>query len=222
MATATKAAALAIFLRFFNVALPTLQTTWAPALAALAVITMIVGNVGALPQTSLKRMLGYSGVAQAGYLLTGVVVGTRLGASSTVLYLMIYMAMNVAAFAVVHHVELDAGDDQVGGLAGLPKRSPEMAWALTIAMLALAGVPGTAGFIGKFQLIHALVAGHYTWLAIVLVVGAMISLRWRTCVSCSRDLDVTGRARRGDERRGRRRRRPGASGRIGADRRRIA
>ena len=176
MATATKAAALAIFLRFFNVALPTLQTTWAPALAALAVITMIVGNVGALPQTSLKRMLGYSGVAQAGYLLTGVVVGTRLGASSTVLYLMIYMAMNVAAFAVVHHVEFDAGDDQVGGLAGLPKRSPEMAWALTIAMLALAGVPGTAGFIGKFQLIHALVAGHYTWLAIVLVVGAMISL----------------------------------------------
>jgi NADH-quinone oxidoreductase subunit N len=176
MATATKAAALAIFLRFFNSALPSEQSTWAPLLAALAAITMIVGNVGALSQTSMKRMLGYSGVAQAGYLLTGVVVGTRLGASSTVLYLMIYLMMNVAAFAVVHHQELETGDDQVGGLAGLPSRSPELAWSLTIAMLALAGIPATAGFVGKFQLIDALVDGNYTWLAIVLVIGSVISL----------------------------------------------
>jgi NADH-quinone oxidoreductase subunit N len=176
MATATKAAALAIFLRFFDSALPSEQSTWAPLLAALAAVTMIVGNVGALTQTSLKRMLGYSGVAQAGYLLTGVVVGTQLGATSTVLYLMIYLLMNIAAFAVVHHQELDTGDDQVGGLAGLPSRSPELAWSLTIAMLALAGIPGTAGFVGKFQLIDALVDGNYTWLAIVLVIGAVISL----------------------------------------------
>ncbi len=176
MATATKAAALAIFLRFFNSALPSEQSTWAPLLAALAAITMIVGNVGALAQTSMKRMLGYSGVAQAGYLLTGVVVGTRLGASSTVLYLMIYLMMNIAAFAVVVHQERETGDDQVGGLAGLPSRSPELAWSLTIAMLSLAGIPATAGFVGKFQLIDALVDGNYTWLAIVLVLGSVISL----------------------------------------------
>ena len=176
MATATKAAALAIFLRFFNSALPSEQTTWAPLLAALAAVTIIVGNVGALPQTSMKRMLGYSGVAQAGYVLTGVVVGTRLGATSTVLYLMMYLAMNLAAFAVVHHQELDTGDDQIGGLAGLSDRSPELAWSLTIGMLALAGIPGTVGFIGKFQLIDALINGNYTWLAIVLVIGAVISL----------------------------------------------
>jgi NADH-quinone oxidoreductase subunit N len=176
MATATKAAALAIFLRFFDVALISDQTKWAPLLAALAAITIIVGNVGALGQTSLKRMLGFSGVAQAGYMLSGVVVGTQLGVSATVLYLIVYLAMNVAAFAVIHAHETATGDDRIVGLRGLGKRSPALAASITVAMLALAGIPGTVGFVGKFQLIHALVDGGYGWLAIVLVVGAMISL----------------------------------------------
>ncbi len=176
MATATKAAAIAVFLRFFDVAVISEQTNWAPALAALATATILIGNVGALGQTSLKRMLGYSGVAQAGYMLCGVVVGTRLGVSATVFYVIAYLFMNLAAFAVIQHQEAATGDDQIGGLHGLGKRSPVLAWAITIAMLALAGVPGTVGFIGKFQLIHALVDGGYGWLAIVLVVGAMISL----------------------------------------------
>src|SRR5207302_5661658 len=139
---------------------------------------MIVGNVGALGQSSLKRMLGYSGVAQAGYMLSGVVVGTQLGIQATVLYLFAYLGMNLAAFAVIIATERERpeiGDDIVG-LAGLGARAPRLAWAMTIAMLALAGIPGTVGFIGKFQLIHALVDGDYTWLAIVLVVGSMISL----------------------------------------------
>ena len=176
MATATKAAAMAIFLRFFDVALISDQTKWAPMLATLAAITIIVGNVGALGQTSLKRLLGYSGVAQAGYMLSGVVVGTRLGIDATVLYLGAYLGMNLAAFAVICAHQAQTGDDRVAGLVGLGRRSPALAWALTVAMLALAGIPGTVGFIGKFQLIHALVDGGYSWLAIVLVVGAMISL----------------------------------------------
>ncbi len=176
MATATKAAALGVFIRFFDVAAIGAQTTWAPLLATIAAFTMIVGNVGALTQTSLKRMLGYSGVAQAGYMLSGVVVATKLGASATVLYLIVYLLANVAAFAVVQAQELEQGDDQIGSLAGLGSRNPPLAFALTVAMLALAGVPGTVGFVGKFQLIHALVDGDYTWLAIVLVIGAMISL----------------------------------------------
>jgi NADH-quinone oxidoreductase subunit N len=176
MATATKAAALAVFLRFFDVAIISEQTKWAPALAALAAATILIGNVGALGQTSLKRLLGYSGVAQAGYMLSGVVVGTRLGVSSTVFYIVAYLFMNIAAFAVIQHQEAAGGDDQIGGLAGLGKRSPTLAWSITIAMLALAGVPGTIGFIGKFRLIDALVNGGYGWLAVVLVVGAMISL----------------------------------------------
>ncbi|MBV9310269.1 MAG: NADH-quinone oxidoreductase subunit N [Solirubrobacterales bacterium] len=179
MATATKAAALGAFLRFFDVAVIGAQNDWAPLVAAIAAVTIIVGNVGALGQSSLKRMLGYSGVAQAGYMLGGVVVGTQLGADATVLYLMVYLAMNLAAFAVIAAVERPGDDiagDEIGRLAGLGARAPWLAWPMTIAMLALAGIPGTVGFIGKFQLIHALVNGNYTWLAIVLVIGSTISL----------------------------------------------
>jgi NADH-quinone oxidoreductase subunit N len=122
-------------------------------------------------------MLGYSGVAQAGYMLGGVVVGTQLGVSATVLYLAFYLAMNLAAFGVISAVETgEEGGDGIAAVAGLGARAPWLAWPLTISMLALAGIPGTVGFIGKFQLIHALVDGGYTWLAIVLVIGSMISL----------------------------------------------
>jgi NADH-quinone oxidoreductase subunit N len=177
MATATKAAALGVFLRFFDVAAIGAQNTWAPLVAAVAAITIVVGNVGALGQSSLKRMLGYSGVAQAGYMLGGVVVGSQLGIQATILYLFVYLVMNMAAFAVVVSAELvhPAGDD-IAAITGLGARDPWLAWPMTIGMLALAGIPGTVGFIGKFQLIHALVAGDYTWLAIVLVIGSMISL----------------------------------------------
>ena len=176
MATATKAAALGVFLRFFDVAAISAQETWAPLLAAVGAITMIVGNVGALGQSSLKRMLGYSGVGQAGYMLAGVIVGTQLGVKATVLYLVAYTLMNLAAFAAIVGLERETGSDELSGLAGLGARRPALAWPLTIAMLSLAGIPGTVGFIGKFQLIHALVDGSYTWLAIVLVIGSMISL----------------------------------------------
>jgi NADH-quinone oxidoreductase subunit N len=177
MATATKAAALGAFLRFFDQAAIGAQDTWAPLLATIAAITIVVGNVGALGQSSLKRMLGYSGVAQAGYMLSGVIVGTRLGVQATVLYLMAYLAMNMAPFAVIVAEERERPDgDYLSGLTGLGARRPWLAWPMTIGMLALAGIPGTVGFIGKFQLIHALVSGDYTWLAIVLVIGSMISL----------------------------------------------
>src|SRR5579863_5531996 len=119
MATATKAAALGAFLRFFDVAGIGAQTSWAPMLATLAAITIVVGNVGALGQSSLKRMMGYSGVAQAGYMLAGVVVGTRLGVEATVLYLMFYLAMNLAPFAVIVAGEHERPDgDYLNGLAG--------------------------------------------------------------------------------------------------------
>jgi NADH-quinone oxidoreductase subunit N len=177
MATATKAAALGVFLRFFDVAAIGAQNKWAPALATLATITILVGNVGALGQSSLKRMLGYSGVAQAGYMLGGVVVGSQLGVQATVLYLAVYLAMNLAAFAVIIAQEDERPDgDDISALAGLGARRPWLAWPMTIAMLSLAGIPGTVGFIGKFQLIHALVDGSYTWLAVVVVIGSMISL----------------------------------------------
>ncbi len=177
MAVATKAAALGVIIRFFDVAGLPIQNDWAPAMATIAAITIIVGNVGALSQSSVKRMLGYSSVAQAGYMLAGVVVGTRLGVDATVLYLIAYLIMNLAAFAVIVATQNERADgDELSGLAGLGARSPLLAWSLTIGMLSLSGIPGTVGFIAKFQVIHALVDGAYTWLAIVLVIGSMISL----------------------------------------------
>ena len=132
------------------------QTNWGPALAALAVVTIIIGNVGAIAQRSLKRLLAWSGVAQAGYLLAGVVVGTELGLQAAVFYLAVYLLMNVAAFAVVIARERvsEHGDD-LGRSRGWAPPSPWLAWPMTVAMLALAGFPATAGFIGKFYLIDA-------------------------------------------------------------------
>jgi NADH-quinone oxidoreductase subunit N len=122
-------------------------------------------------------MLAYSSVAQAGYIMGGVVVSTRLGASATIFYLIVYLLMNIAAFAVIiaRERETSFGDD-IDAVAGLGSQRPLLAWPLTIAMLSLAGIPATAGFIGKVYLIEALVNGNYTWLGIVIVVGSMISL----------------------------------------------
>jgi len=177
MAVATKVAALGVFVRFFDVALIDAQASWGPALAALATITILVGNVGALGQSSLKRMLAYSSVAQAGYMLAGVVVASRLGVQATVFYLAIYLPMNMASFAVIVARERETGlGDSIGAVAGLGRERPWLAWPMTISMLALAGIPATAGFIGKFYLIDAAVAGGYTWLGVAIVVGSMISL----------------------------------------------
>jgi NADH-quinone oxidoreductase subunit N len=177
MAVTTKVAALGVFLRFFDTALIGLQNDWAPAVAALATITIVVGNVGALGQSSLKRLLAYSSVAQAGYMLAGIVVATRLGAQALVFYLAIYLPMNMAAFAVIVARERETGlGDSLRALTGLGRERPLLAWPMTISMLALAGIPATAGFVGKFYLIDASVAGGYTWLGVIIVIGSMISL----------------------------------------------
>jgi NADH-quinone oxidoreductase subunit N len=179
MAVATKAAAFGVMLRLFDVALIEAAVDWAPPLAVLAAVTIVVGNVGALGQSSLKRLLAYSSVAQAGYMLAGVVVANRLGLQATVFYIAVYLVMNLAAFAVIvaRERETPLGDD-IASLNGIGATRPWLAWPMTIAMLALAGFPATAGFIGKFYLIDASVDGGYTWLAVFIVVGSMISLAY--------------------------------------------
>jgi NADH-quinone oxidoreductase subunit N len=177
MAVATKVAALGVFLRLFDIAFINAQSSWAPAVAALATITILVGNVGALGQSSLKRMLAYSSVAQAGYMLAGVVVASKLGVQATVFYLAVYVAMNMASFAVIVARERETTlGDSVDAVAGIGRDRPWLAWPMTISLLGLAGIPATAGFIGKFYLIDAAVSGGYTWLGVVIVVGSMISL----------------------------------------------
>jgi NADH-quinone oxidoreductase subunit N len=179
MAVTTKVAALAVLLRLFDVAFIDAQPSWGPALAALATVTILVGNVGALGQSSLKRMLAYSSVAQAGYMLAGIVVSSQLGARALLFYLAVYVAMNMAAFAVIVARERETGlGDDVRTLVGLGRSRPWLAWPMTISMLALAGIPATAGFIGKLYLIDASVSGGYTWLGVVIVIGSMISLAY--------------------------------------------
>ena len=179
MATATKAAALGVLLRFLDVALLPAAEDWALPVAVLAAVTIIVGNAGARGQSSLKRLLACSGVAQAGYLLAGVVVGTSLGVQATVFYLAVYLLMNMAAFAVVAARERETNlGDSVAALAGLGTSRPWLAWPMTIAMLALAGFPLTAGFIGKFKLIEASVTAGYVWVGLMIVIGSMISLAY--------------------------------------------
>src|SRR5438876_2094349 len=167
MAVATKVAALGVFVRFFDVALIGAQPAWGPAVAVLAAITIVVGNMGALGQSSMKRMLAYSSVAQAGYMLAGVVVATQLGARATVFYLAAYLFMNMAAFAVVLARERESElGDSLQALAGLGRERPVLAGAMTVSMLALAGIPATEGFTGKFYLIDAAISGGNTWLGV--------------------------------------------------------
>jgi NADH-quinone oxidoreductase subunit N len=179
MAVATKAAAFIALARLFEVALGPIAHDWKPALAALAVVSIAVGNIGALGQDSMKRLLGYSGIAQAGYMLAGVVVATEKGLEALVFYLAAYTLMNLAVFAVViaRERETDRGDD-IEALAGIGRSRPLLAWPLTIGMLALAGLPGTSGFMGKLFLIEASVDGDYTWLGVGIVVGTMVSLAY--------------------------------------------
>src|SRR5919197_4807583 len=179
MAVATKVAALCVFIRFFLVALGPAADNWQPALAALAAISIAVGNIGALGQDSLKRLLGYSGIAQAGYMLVGLVAASETGVNALVFYLAAYATMNLAAFAVVvvRERETRFGDD-IRSVQGLGRRRPALAWPLTISMLALAGLPGTAGFIGKLYLIEAAVGASYTWLGVAIAIGTMISLAY--------------------------------------------
>jgi len=179
MAVATKAAAFAVFVRFFDVALLPQADEWQPALAVLAAASILIGNVGALGQRSLKRLLGYSGVAQAGYILGGLVVASEAGVNAIVFYLATYAFMNLAAFAAIVARERETPHgDGIEAVRGLGRERPLLAWPLTISMLGLAGLPATAGFIGKLYLIEALVAGDYTWLAVFIAIGTMISLAY--------------------------------------------
>jgi NADH-quinone oxidoreductase subunit N len=177
MAAATKAAAFGIAIRLLIGALLPAVNDWAPVIAALATVSIIVGNFGALGQDSVKRMLAWSSIAQAGYLLAGFVVATSLGVEALVFYLIVYAVMTIAAFAVVTENERTTVEgDRYSGFAGLGSRRPVLAVAMTVAMLGLAGFPPTAGFIGKLNLIQADAVGQWMWLAIVIALGSLVSL----------------------------------------------
>jgi NADH-quinone oxidoreductase subunit N len=177
MATATKAAAFAAFLRIFAGTLPDLVLDWQIAIAVIAGATVIVGNVAALLQRSLKRLLAYSGVAQAGYLLIGVAAGGVRGAEAVLYYLIAYLAMTIAAFAVLLVREREVEDgDMVAAFVGYGRRRPVLGAVMTISMMSLAGFPPLAGFVGKFLLFESAIEADLLWLAVLGAVGSIISL----------------------------------------------
>ncbi|NMP22683.1 NADH-quinone oxidoreductase subunit N [Sulfobacillus harzensis] len=176
MAFGTKVGAAAILMRFLFFGFSLDTGWWGPALGYLAVLTMVVGNLLALAQKDLKRLLAYSGIANAGYLLVGIAAHNMFGARALLFYLLPYGLAVLAAFAVIYMVAGERESLTVNDLSGLYRRSPWLAGFLAVAMLSMAGIPLTGGFVGKFYLIQAALFANQPGLAIGLVVGAMVGL----------------------------------------------
>ncbi|SNT57198.1 NADH-quinone oxidoreductase subunit N [Asanoa hainanensis] len=175
MAACTKVAAFGALLRVLYVAFDGARWDFTPVLGAIAILTMLVGAVLAVTQTDLKRLLAYSSIANAGYLLVGVLAGVRGGISSTMFYLVAYGFTVIAAFAVVTLVrDADGEATHLSRWAGLGRRSPVFAGVFTFILLAFAGIPLTSGFISKFAVFGAALDGGQTWLVIAGVVTSMI------------------------------------------------
>jgi len=177
MSVGVKAAAFAAFARVFFEALPALQIDWSQILWFLAILTMILGNLAALVQDNIKRMLAYSSIAHAGYILIGMVAGKEMGTAGMLYYLLAYAFTNLGAFSVVALVgrkgEANVKIDDYRGLANV---HPMLALVMSIFLFSLAGIPPTAGFVGKFIIFGAAVNAGYIWLVIIGVLTSAVSV----------------------------------------------
>ncbi len=185
MSVATKTAAFASLIRVLA-AVITHDRPWLLALAGLAVLTMTLGNLAALRQTSLKRMLAYSSIAHAGYVLVGLAAGNRPGIEGALYYLLAYTFMNLGAFAVLLAVQRRDENDVTGErMAGLANRQPVLAVLMAVFMFSLAGIPPLAGFFGKLYVFSGAVDAGLTWLAIVAVINSAIGAYYYLRVTVS-------------------------------------
>lgn len=175
LSTASKGAGFAVLLRFLVAVFPNLAPSWF-IIALLATLSMIIGNVVALRQTNIKRLLAYSSIAHAGYMLIGVAAGSQLGSTASIFYLMSYLVTNLAAFGIVVVVGRAIGSDEIRDYAGLSRRSPALALALLVALLSLGGVPPFAGFVGKLFVFGAAVQANLIWLAILGILNSIVAL----------------------------------------------
>jgi NAD(P)H-quinone oxidoreductase subunit 2 len=177
LSVVSKIAAFSLAIRFFSITFG-MQEGWMGLISVLAVVSMVIGNVVALAQSNIKRLLAYSTVAHVGYLLLGLVVMTQAGLASLVYYLITYLFMNLGAFAVVTHFEDLTGRSDIAAYAGLMRKKPGLAFILSIMLLSLAGIPITAGFFGKFFLFQAVAnaGSQYLWLVVVALLTSTISL----------------------------------------------
>jgi NADH-quinone oxidoreductase subunit N len=181
LSTASKATGFAILMRVFLTAMGSVQPQWSALLAAVAIVTMSLGNLAALRQTNMKRLLAYSSIAQAGYILIGVAaviaspMKTFTGINGVLIYLFAYLVTNIGAFTVVIAFETATGKTEVKDYAGLIRRSPWLASLLLIFLLSLAGIPPTAGFVGKFYVFGAAVQAQMWILVAVAAVNSVIA-----------------------------------------------
>jgi NADH-quinone oxidoreductase subunit N len=177
MSVAVKAAAFAVFVRVFFESLSVLQVSWTHILWVLAAITMIVGNVVALVQDNIKRMLAYSSIAHAGYIMVGMVAGKEAGTSAILYYLLAYTFTNLGAFAVVALVgRKGEANVRLDDYRGLAAAHPVLALVMSIFLFSLAGIPPTAGFVGKFAIFGAAVSSGYIWLVVIGVLTSAASV----------------------------------------------
>jgi NADH-quinone oxidoreductase subunit N len=176
MATAPKAAAFAILIRIFMTGFQQSAGLWEPFLWVSALLSMTIGNFAALTQTNLKRMLAYSSIAHAGYLLVAIAAGSELGTAAAMFYLAAYALMNIGAFAVVIHI---AGKGErhlrIDDLAGLSQKQPVTAALLTVFLLSFIGVPLTGGFFGKFYIFNAALKSNLVWLAVLGLLNSAVA-----------------------------------------------
>ncbi len=177
MATGPKAAGFAAFLRVFTIAFPALKPDWTPLIWGLAVITMTTGNLIGLYQNNIKRMLAYSSIAHAGYALVGFAAGNSEGTAGILFYMLVYVFMNIGAFTVVILVGKQGERNvKVDDYAGLAYKHPLLAACMAIFLFSLAGLPPTAGFIGKFYLFSSAIKGGFIWLAVIGVLNSVLSV----------------------------------------------
>jgi len=176
LSIAPKGAAFAILLRMFYVALAGFKPTWVLMLVAASILSMTYGNIVAIAQKNIKRLLAYSGIAQIGNVLIGLAAGTKMGSDAILFYLLTYLFANLGAFAIVIAVSQAIGSDEIEDYSGLGRRSPFLAFAMLIFLLSLAGVPPLAGFIGKVYIfVAAIKEGLYTLITVGLI-NIVISL----------------------------------------------
>ncbi len=176
LSTASKAAGFAVLVRVILVAFPTISAEWTTLIAIVATISMTLGNAIALTQKNIKRLLAYSSIAHAGYILVGVVAFSKLGLTSVVFYLIAYMFTNLAAFGIIVAVWRTTKSDEIVDYDGLSRRAPMLALAMLVAFLSLAGMPPFGGFMAKVLVFAAAVEAGWVWLAFVGVLNSIIGL----------------------------------------------
>jgi len=176
LSIAGKTAGFALAIRLFAQAFPALQHHWVMALAILSAITMSLGNFAALVQTNIKRLLAYSSIAQAGYMLMGLVAFSRDGLAALLYYLIAYLVTTIAAFSVVIALERGSGRTDLEAYRGLAARSPRLALLMLLALLSLAGIPPLVGFTAKFYLFTAAFSQGFGWLVLIAVLNSSLSV----------------------------------------------